>query len=144
MADVHSKEVRSYNMSRIRSSNTKPEILVRKFLHSKGLRFRLNYSKLPGRPDIVLPKHKVAVLVHGCFWHGHQGCKGFKLPESNKDYWHPKIEKNISKDIDIKKQLEMLGWKVIVIWECDLKNKYNAIVLDKLFDSILNNKANLI
>src|ERR1700704_5578770 len=94
MADVHSKETRSYNMSRIRSGNTKPELLVRKFLHSQGFRYTLHDKKLPGKPDIVLPKYKTIIFIHGCFWHGHKGCKLNRIPQKNIAYWKPKIEGN--------------------------------------------------
>ena len=97
--DNHTKEVRSYNMSRIRSVNTKPEEIVRKYLFSKGLRFRKNVKKLSGKPDIVLPKYKTVIFVNGCFWHGHQGCRYFVMPKSNTEYWYKKLNHNIERDI---------------------------------------------
>ncbi|WPU92494.1 DNA mismatch endonuclease Vsr [Mucilaginibacter sabulilitoris] len=121
MTDTHSKEARSYNMSRIRSKDTKPEMLVRKYLFGKGFRFRLHDKKLPGKPDIVLPKYKVAILIHGCFWHSHINCKYAVIPKSNIEYWSGKISKNLIRDIDTEKKLQSLGWRIIVIWECDLK-----------------------
>jgi len=130
MSDVHDKATRSYNMSRIKSKNTKPEILVRLFLFANGFRYRLNDKKLPGKPDIVLLKYKTAIFVNGCFWHGHENCKYFKLPVTRSDWWKEKIEKN--KENDLKKQtlLKEAGFKVIVIWECEIKNKsiYTTII----------------
>ena len=121
MADVHSKETRSYNMSRIKGKDTKPEMLVRKFLFAHGFRYRLHDKKLPGKPDIVLPKHKAVIFVHGCFWHGHEGCKYFVVPRSRTDWWLSKISGNISNDNKKKSELRELGWNVITIWECDIR-----------------------
>jgi DNA mismatch endonuclease (patch repair protein) len=121
MADVHSKETRSYNMSRIRSKDTKPELIVRKFLFSKGFRYRLNDKRLPGKPDIVLPKYKTVIFIHGCFWHGHKGCRYYVVPKTKTEWWLAKINANVSND---KKSIETLtqnGWKVLEIWECQLK-----------------------
>lgn len=120
MADVHSKETRSYNMSMIRGKNTKPEIIVRKYLFSKGLRFRI-HTKLPGRPDIVLPGYKVIIFIHGCFWHGHDGCKYFVVPKTRRDWWLQKISGTAANDARNILTLEAGGWKVIVVWECDLR-----------------------
>ncbi len=119
--DVHSKETRSYNMSRIKGKNTKPEELVRKYLFSQGFRYRKNDKRLPGTPDIVLPKYKTVVFVNGCFWHGHEGCKYFVWPQNNADFWKAKINANIQRDQRKKEELERLGWRVLVIWECGLK-----------------------
>jgi DNA mismatch endonuclease, patch repair protein len=132
MADVHNKETRSYNMSRIKNKNTKPEILVRKFLFANGFRFRLNDKKLPGKPDIVLPKYKTVIFVNGCFWHGHDNCKYFKLPGTRTEWWREKIEKNIENDLKKQSQLMDLGYKVIVVWECEIKSKefYNTVIDD--------------
>jgi len=121
MADVHDKKTRSYNMSRIKGENTKPEILVRQFLHKNGFRFRLNYSKLPGKPDIVLPKYKTVIFVNGCFWHGHENCKYYVVPNTKTEWWLNKINKTKQRDIVNEQELESLGWKVKVIWECELK-----------------------
>lgn len=136
MADVHSKETRSYNMSRIRGKNTKPEILVRKFLFSKGFRFRLHDKKLPGKPDIILPKYKIAIFVHGCFWHGHENCKYFVLPKTRTDWWSNKIQINKNNDDKNKIELSVLGWDVIQIWECELKSKVVNKNLEKLINYI--------
>jgi DNA mismatch endonuclease (patch repair protein) len=128
MADVHDKKTRSYNMSRIRSKDTKPEMIVRKYLHSKGFRFRLHRKDLPGRPDIVFPKYKTVVFIHGCFWHGHQNCTYFKIPKTNADWWLQKINRNIENDKKAKQHLKKEGWNVIDIWECDLKNNSKKIL----------------
>jgi DNA mismatch endonuclease, patch repair protein len=111
---------RSANMSAIRSKNTKPEMRVRRIAHAMGLRFRLHRSDLPGHPDLVFPRHKLAMFVHGCFWHGH-GCKrGGSGPKSNTGYWGPKIERTRARDVASKKALEDTGWNVAVLWECEL------------------------
>lgn len=121
--DVHDKATRSYNMSRIRNKDTKPEILVRKFLFTNGFRYRLNDKKLPGKPDIVLPKYKTVIFVNGCFWHGHENCKYFKLPATRTEWWKEKIEGNIKNDRIKQTLLREAGYKVIVVWECEVKNK---------------------
>ena len=123
MADVHSPETRSYNMSRIHGKDTKPEEKVRKYLFSQGFRYRKNDKRLPGKPDIVLPKYKTVILIHGCFWHMHD-CGRFRWPTTNQDYWKHKIERNVERDQLNKEQLQQAGWKVITIWECEL-NKMN-------------------
>lgn len=124
MSDIFSSEKRSEIMSKISGKETKPEILVRKFLFAHGFRFRKNDKKLPGKPDIVLPKYKTVIFVHGCFWHGHNNCKKSKLPETRKEFWEQKINKNIIRDTKNIKDLEDLGWKIILIWGCELgKNK---------------------
>ena len=124
-------------MAAIRGKDTKPEILVRKFLFSKGLRYRLNNRKLPGSPDIVLKKYKTVIFVDGCFWHGHEGCKYFRLPKSNTSFWETKITRNIERDKETTQALTALGWKVIRIWECELRNKSNReAALNKLLNDI--------
>ena len=120
MADVHTPEQRSYNMSRIRSKNTKPEELVRKFLFSQGFRYRKNDARLPGKPDIVLPKYKTVIFVNGCFWHGHEGCRYFVWPKNNAEFWKEKITGNIQRDKHNHQLLANQGWRVIEIWECQL------------------------
>ena len=119
--DVHDKETRSYNMSRIKGKNTKPEELVRKFLFSRGFRYRKNDARLPGTPDIVLPKYKTVIFVNGCFWHGHINCKYFVVPKTNTEFWLNKIETNRQRDARKTSELQSLGWRVIVLWECQLK-----------------------
>lgn len=123
MADVHDKATRSYNMSRIRNKDTKPEIQVRKYLFANGFRYRLNDNKLPGKPDIVLPKYKTVIFVNGCFWHGHENCKYFKLPSTRMEWWKEKIEGNIKNDEKKHALLREEGYKVVVIWECEVKNQ---------------------
>lgn len=120
MADVHTPEQRSYNMSRIHSKNTKPEELVRKFLFSQGFRYRKNDAKLPGKPDIVLPKYKAVIFVNGCFWHGHEGCRYFVWPKNNAEFWKEKITGNIQRDKHNHQLLANQVWRVIEIWECQL------------------------
>ncbi|QBJ84958.1 DNA mismatch endonuclease Vsr [Chryseobacterium gleum] len=139
MADVHSKEIRSYNMSKIKGKDTKPEILVRKFLFRKGLRYKLHDKKLPGKPDLVFPKYKKVIFVNGCFWHGHENCKYFIVPKTRTDWWLNKINKNKEKDLENIKKLENEGWKVYVIWECDLKKKQQKEdFLNALYFKIIN------
>jgi DNA mismatch endonuclease, patch repair protein len=123
MADVHNKETRSFNMSQIKSKNTKPEILVRKFLYSQSFRFRLHGKNLPGKPDIILSKYKTVIFVHGCFWHGHQNCKYFTLPKSRTDWWANKIARNIQNDQRTLIAIRSQGWNIILLWECQLKPK---------------------
>ena len=128
--DVHDHITRSYNMSQIKNKDTKHEMLIRKFLFSNGFRYRLNNLKLPGKPDIVLPKYKTVIFVNGCFWHGHENCKYFKLPKTRTEWWKEKIERNIKNDLTKHYQLKKAGYKVIVIWECEIKNKaiYSSII----------------
>jgi len=121
MSDVFSKTKRSQIMSRVRAIDTKPEIRIRKFLFSNGFRYRKNVKSLPGKPDIVLAKYKTVISVNGCFWHGHKNCEASTLPKSKIEYWSKKIKGNISRDKRNTKELNKLGWKVIVIWECNLK-----------------------
>jgi DNA mismatch endonuclease, patch repair protein len=121
MTDVHDPVTRSYNMSRIRGKNTNPEITVRKFLHSRGLRFRIHSLNLPGKPDIVLPKYNTVLFVNGCFWHGHEGCKYFVLPKTRSDWWKNKIIATKNRDLKKYQELKDLGWTVLVVWECELK-----------------------
>lgn len=131
MADNHSKEVRSMNMSHIRSKNSKPEELVRKYLFSKGFRYRKNVKTLPGCPDIVLPKYKTVIFVNGCFWHKHD-CPRFVWPSTNEEYWRPKIMGNVERDKRNLAELQQLGWTVLTVWECELKKKVIDATLDQL------------
>ena len=138
MADNHSKEVRSMNMSHIRSKNSKPEEQVRKYLFSRGLRYRKNVKKLPGCPDIVLTKYKTVVFVNGCFWH-HHDCGRFVWPSSNVEYWHNKINRNVERDAQNTVLLSEQGWKVLTIWECQLKKKVAEEKLQLLYNRIIKN-----
>ena len=122
MVNHLSYEKRSWNMRLIRSTDTKPEIIIRKLLHSLGYRFRLHKKSLPGKPDIVLKKYKTVIFVHGCFWHQHKKCKRSNIPKSNRAYWKPKLTKNIKRDEQHKLILKKLGWRTIVIWECETKD----------------------
>jgi DNA mismatch endonuclease (patch repair protein) len=121
MADVHNIATRSYNMSRIKGKNTKPEMLVRKYLHANGLRYRLYNKNLPGKPDLALSKYHTVIFVNGCFWHGHKGCRYFVLPKTRTEWWKDKIEKTIKRDQKRRMELKELGWNPLVIWECELK-----------------------
>jgi DNA mismatch endonuclease (patch repair protein) len=135
MADVHDKITRSYNMSRIRSKNTKPEMIVRKFLFANGFRYRLHDKKLPGKPDIVLPKYKTVIFVNGCFWHGHENCKYFVVPKTRTEWWLKKIYKTKTLDKQNIRFLKKEGWNTIQIYECNLKKEklektINEIIAD--------------
>jgi len=125
-------------MSRIRSKDTKPELIVRSLLHRMGFRFRLHRKDLPGKPDIVLPKYKTVIFVHGCFWHGHKGCRRSNVPKSNQEYWVPKINRNIQRDKEHYKQIKKMGWKVLVIWECECK--YHEKITKKIKSSVILKK----
>lgn len=119
--DILSKDQRHKNMAAIHPANTKPEMIVRKYLFSHGFRYRLNHPRLPGRPDIVLRKYHTCIFVNGCFWHGHKGCKYYVIPKSNTEFWTNKINRNIARDERVQKELAQMGWHCITIWECDLK-----------------------
>lgn len=141
MADNHSKRERSYNMSRIHGRDTKPEELVRKFLFSKGLRYRKNDKRYPGHPDIVLPKYRTIIFVNGCFWHMHDGCRYAVMPSSNREYWKPKLERNKKRDSLVHQRLIDEGWNVIVIWECQLRKDTRQTALDNLYNEIISLKS---
>ena len=139
MTDVHSPEQRSYNMSRIRSGNTKPEMVVRRFLFANGFRYRIHDNRLPGKPDIVLPKYKTVIFIHGCFWHGHEGCRYFSIPKTRTEWWREKINRNRSND---QKNIELIKnkhWKVITIYECRLRTAYLSETLSDLIREISGN-----
>ena len=136
MADVHSKETRSFNMSQIKGKNTKPEMLVRKFLFANGFRYRIHDKKLPGKPDIVLPKLKTVVFVHGCYWHGHENCKYFVLPKTRTDWWLQKINRTKEVDRINFSCLADEGWKIITIFECELKPAKRDITLFQLIETL--------
>lgn len=141
MADNHTKKQRSMNMSHIRSTNSKPEETVRKYLFSQGLRYRKNVRKLPGCPDIVLKKYRTVIFVNGCFWH-HHDCGRFVWPSTNEEYWHKKIDRNVERDKEDQQALEELGWQLLVIWECQLKRKNALTNLQNLYEKIVKNPEN--
>jgi DNA mismatch endonuclease (patch repair protein) len=136
MADVHTKAQRSYNMSQIKGKNTKPEMIVRKFLHANGFRYRLHDRKLPGRPDMVLPKYKTVIFINGCFWHGHKGCRHFVIPKTRTEWWMAKIARNKQNDSKKQRALGKVGWKVIIVWECSLKKNLSA-KLNRIANSLI-------
>ena len=121
MTDVFSNEKRSWIMSRVKGRDTKPELLVRSIFHRMGFRFRLHRHDLPGSPDIVLPRHGKVIFVHGCFWHGHSGCPRSKRPSTNRDFWDKKIDGNIERDKLFQRELRSMGWKVLVVWQCQTR-----------------------
>ncbi len=130
--DVYSSEKRSQVMARVKSGNTKPELAVRSVLHGMGYRFRLHRKDLPGRPDIVLPKYKTVVFVHGCFWHQHPGCKKATIPKQNAEFWEAKLSRNRERDERNLRELDNMGWKTIVVWECEVRDT------EKLIGKLLN------
>lgn len=135
MGGAHDPETRSYNMSRIRSKDTKPEELVRKYLFAHGFRYRKNVRDLPGTPDIVLPKYHAVVFVNGCFWH-HHDCPYFEWPKNNAEFWKKKIEGNVSRDRVELKELEEMGWRVFVIWQCELERDPEAVLMELCSDIV--------
>ena len=136
MTDVHSIAVRSYNMSRIKGKDTKPELIVRKFLFSKGFRYRIHDKKLPGKPDLVLPKYKTVIFIDGCFWHGHENCKYFVVPKTRTEWWSEKINRNIINDKQSAKLLKENGWNILNVWECELKKDKINETLNRLVTAI--------
>ncbi|WP_281670784.1 very short patch repair endonuclease [Rikenella microfusus] len=137
MTDTVSKQKRSEIMSHVTGKETKPEIIVRKYLFAHGLRYRKNAKNLPGTPDIVFPKYKTVVFVNGCFWHGHEGCKYAHLPSTNLSYWVKKIAANLERDERKKRELKELGYKVLVIWQCQLKITVREKNLEELYNDIV-------
>jgi DNA mismatch endonuclease (patch repair protein) len=134
--DNRSKEARSRNMSNIPSKNTKPEETVRKYLFAQGLRYRKNVSKLPGKPDIVLPKYKTVIFVNGCFWHGHEGCKYFVPPKTNTEFWYAKFKYNQERDERNYQKLSDLGWRILIVWECEIRHGDADKRLERLVEEI--------
>ncbi|WIW95469.1 very short patch repair endonuclease [Altererythrobacter rubellus] len=137
MVDIVDRETRSRMMSGIRGKDTKPEIVVRKLLHSQGFRFRLHRKDLPGRPDIVLPKYRTAVFINGCYWHGHEDCHLFRIPKSRPDFWSEKIETNRSRYTRNQAALAASGWKIVILWECAI-SKSKRLDPHKLIEEIKN------
>lgn len=134
--DIHTKAVRSYNMSHIKAKDTKPELKIRQFLFSKGFRFRKNDKRLPGAPDIVLTKYKTVIFVNGCFWHVHENCKYFTLPKSNSDFWKQKLQDNKERDERVYRKNRELGWNVIIVWQCEIKGKLFLPRMERLIQQI--------
>lgn len=136
MTDVHDKKTRSYNMSQIKSRDTKPEMIIRRFLFTNGFRYRLHNKKLPGRPDLTLLKFKAVIFVHGCFWHGHEGCRYFVVPKTRTDWWMSKINRN--KELDEKSRVKLIrkGWNVITVFECELKPAKREDTLNSLLRNL--------
>lgn len=132
MSDRLTTEQRHRNMAAIRAKDTKPELLVRKFLWSRGFRYRLNHPRLPGKPDIVLRRYRTCIFINGCFWHGHEGCRYFVMPKSNTEFWQTKIDRNKERDSETQRKLALMGWHCITIWECQLKPKVREATLDSL------------
>jgi DNA mismatch endonuclease (patch repair protein) len=130
--DVLNHIQRHKNMVAIKAKDTKPELIVRKYLWAHGFRYRLNYSRLPGHPDLVLRKYRTCIFVNGCFWHGHEGCKYFVMPKTNTEFWEKKITRNKQRDLEEQQQLAKMGWHVIVVWECELKPKKREQTLKSL------------
>jgi len=140
MTDVHDKATRSFNMSRIRSKDTKPEMIVRRFLFRKGYRFRLHDKKLPGTPDLVLRKYKTVIFINGCFWHGHEACKYYVVPKTRTEWWLKKINRNKQLDSENIKKLTASGWKVITIFECELKDGKTEKTLNHIIRQLETNE----
>jgi DNA mismatch endonuclease, patch repair protein len=136
MSDVHDKLTRSYNMSQVKGKDTKPEMIVRKFLFKNGFRYRLHVKNIPGKPDLVLPKYKTVVLINGCFWHGHENCKYSVIPKTRTEWWFQKISDTQTRDQFTEQELKKLGWKILTVWTCELKNKNEDIRLTKLIQEI--------
>jgi DNA mismatch endonuclease (patch repair protein) len=136
MADVHDKKTRSFNMSRIRSKDTGPEILVRKFLFGQGFRYKLYDKTLPGKPDLVFPKYRTVMFIHGCFWHGHEGCKYFVIPKTRRKWWTEKINRNRQLDAKHNRELKKMEWKVLTIFECRLRLRNRDKALKQLATNI--------
>lgn len=135
--DVHNKEIRSYNMSRIKGKKTKPEEVVAKYLFANGFRYRRNVKGLPGTPDIVLKKYRTVIFVNGCFWHCHEGCKWFVLPETNAEFWKKKFDCNRERDKQNYKKLQDDGWNVIIVWECEIRHSDRKMRLETLVEEII-------
>jgi DNA mismatch endonuclease (patch repair protein) len=136
MADVHTTSTRSFNMSRIRGKDTKPEMLVRQYLHARGMRYRLHTKELPGKPDLVFSGLRTVVFVHGCFWHRHEGCRYFVVPKTRTDFWLGKIGRNVANDERQQQELKVQGWRVLVVWECELRPLQRERTLERLFYSL--------
>lgn len=135
--DVHNVDIRSYNMSQIHSKETKPEVAVRKYLFSLGFRYRKNDNRLPGCPDIVLPKYKTVIFINGCFWHMHENCRYATIPKTNTLFWEKKLQQNKNHDTSVVKQLNDMGWHVITIWQCEIRGKLFQSKMDKVVEQLI-------
>lgn len=144
MADVHTPEQRSRNMSAIRSKGTKPEEIVRKYLFAQGFRYRKNDTRLPGKPDIVLPKYKTVIFVNGCFWHAHKDCRYFVWPKNNENFWKSKISGNVLRDSANYERLLQLEWRILIVWECELKKTNRQKTLEQLVATLRSTNSELI
>lgn len=140
MTDVHDKATRSYNMSRIKGKDTKPEMMVRKFLFSKGIRYKLNDRTLPGKPDLVFPKYRTVLFVHGCFWHGHEGCKYFVIPKTRAEFWINKIKRTKDRDKQNKMDLIKMKWNVRTIYECELIGLNKEKTLNSIYSLLTHQR----
>ena len=132
MADIHTSQQRHTNMAAIHGKDTKPEVVVRKWLWAHGYRYRLNHPRLPGKPDIVMRKYRTCIFVNGCFWHGHEGCKYYTVPKTNTEFWVNKVKRNKERDNKVQHQLASMGWHSITIWECELKAAKRESILESL------------
>ena len=142
MSDNQTPDQRRRNMAAIHSASTKPEMKLRRALWHRGFRYRVNEKKLPGKPDIVLPKHRTVIFVHGCFWHGHQGCKYYTIPKTNTEFWMTKVARNQERDQEVWRKLEAKGWSVIIVWECQLKkSNFDETVVRVAAEIIRNGEA---
>lgn len=141
MPNVHKALTRSELMARIRSKDTRPELIVRHFLWASGFRYRLHGKKLPGRPDIVLTRYRTVIFVHGCFWHGHEGCKDFRIPNTRREFWEAKIHRNQERDLQNQAKLKALGWNIITVWECEISGTQGRARLVRLISEILGVEA---
>ena len=139
MSDFLTPAQRHLRMSQIHSSNTKPELKLRHALWRLGFRYRMNDRRLPGSPDIVLPKYRTAIFIHGCFWHGHKGCKNYTVPKTNTDFWVTKVARNQERDQEVWRQLEAKGWSVIIVWECELKKSVLDETINRIAEEIRQN-----
>lgn len=141
MPDTHSSDQRHRNMAAIRSSATKPEMILRHALWRLGFRYRVNEHRLPGSPDILLPKYRTVIFVHGCFWHGHKGCKNYTVPKTNTEFWVAKVARNQERDQEVWRKLEAMGWNVIIVWECQLKKGWIDETVEQVAEEIIQNGA---
>lgn len=139
MSDILTPSQRHRNMASIRSASTKPELKIRHLLWHRGFRYRVNDRRLPGSPDIVLPKHKTVIFIHGCFWHGHKGCKNYTVPQTNTDFWIAKVARNQERDQEVWRELEAKGWSVIIVWECELKKSVLGETINRIAEEIRQN-----